>query len=277
MQIDLEQMLRNVRNKRPVIHNITNYVTVNDVANAELAIGASPIMSDDINEAQDIVKICSGININIGTLNERTVKTMVEAGTYANKLDKAILLDPVGMGASKYRMDVTKHLVNHIDFDVIKGNASEIKAMMQGTMSDRGVDVGFGDAVNKDNMKQVAAEMNKLAKDRKCIVAMTGEIDLIANGLDCFAVYNGHAEMSQITGTGCLVAGITTAFIAATPEHMFSATIAAITSMGVAGEIAYTHKQSWEGNSSYRNHIIDALYHLSASDLVEKARIEQVI
>ncbi|MBR6331534.1 MAG: hydroxyethylthiazole kinase, partial [Dehalococcoidales bacterium] len=145
MEIDLEQMLRNVRNRKPVIHNITNYVTVNDVANAELAIGASPIMSDDINEAKDIVTICNGLNINIGTLNERTVETMQAAGAYANQMKKAVLLDPVGMGASKYRMDVTKHLVNHIDFDVIKGNASEIKALMQGTMSNRGVDVGFDD------------------------------------------------------------------------------------------------------------------------------------
>jgi hydroxyethylthiazole kinase len=277
MQIDLEQMLRNVRNRKPVIHNITNYVTVNDVANAELAIGASPIMSDDINEAKDIVAICNGLNINIGTLNERTVDTMQAAGTYANQMKKAVLLDPVGMGASKFRMDVTKHLVNHIDFDVIKGNASEIKALMQGTMSNRGVDVGFDDVVTKDNMKKIAEEMNKLARDKKCIVAMTGEIDLIANGLDAFAVYNGHAEMSQITGTGCLLAGLTTAFIAANTDHMFAATIASICAMGVAGEIGYSHKQPYEGNSSYRNHIIDALYHLSASDLAEKARYEQII
>ena len=277
MQIDLEQMIRNVRNKRPVIHNITNYVTVNDVANAELAIGASPIMSDDINEAEDIVRICNGLNINIGTLTERTVDTMQAAGTYANKLGKATLLDPVGMGASRYRMDVTKHLVNHIDFDVIKGNASEIKALMQGTMSDRGVDVGFGDVVTKENMRQVAEEMNKLARNKKSIIAMTGEIDIIVNGLDAFAVYNGHAEMSQITGTGCLLAGLTTAFIAANTDHMFGATIAAVCAMGIAGEIGYSHKQPYEGNSSYRNHIIDALYHLSASDLVEKARYEQII
>ena len=119
----------NVRKLSPVVHNITNYVTVNDCANILLACGASPIMADEPLEAADITSICSGLNINIGTLNERTIKSMFISGKKANELNIPVLLDPVGAGASALRTDTAVKLLNEVKFSVIRGNASEIKTL----------------------------------------------------------------------------------------------------------------------------------------------------
>ncbi|MBO5329852.1 MAG: hydroxyethylthiazole kinase, partial [Anaerotignum sp.] len=129
----LKEMLENVRKTCPLIHNITNYVTVNDCANVLLACGGSPIMSDDVDEAEDITSICGGLNINIGTLNQRTIPTMHKAGRKANELGHPVVLDPVGAGASKLRTKTAKELIEDVKFTVIRGNISEIKALALGT------------------------------------------------------------------------------------------------------------------------------------------------
>ena len=129
----LKEMLNHVREKCPLIHNITNYVTVNDCANILLACGGSPIMADDAEEAEEITAICGGLNINIGTLNQRTIPAMHLAGKKANELGHPVVLDPVGAGASKLRTNTAKALLEDIHFTVLRGNISEIKTLALGT------------------------------------------------------------------------------------------------------------------------------------------------
>ncbi|MBR5269181.1 MAG: hydroxyethylthiazole kinase, partial [Anaerotignum sp.] len=148
----LKEMLENVRKTCPLIHNITNYVTVNDCANVLLACGGSPIMSDDVDEAEEISSICGGLNINIGTLNQRTIPAMHKAGRKANELGHPVVLDPVGAGASRLRTQTAKDLIDNVKFTVIRGNISEIKALALGEGGARGVDADVADKVTKENL-----------------------------------------------------------------------------------------------------------------------------
>ena len=152
MQQVLKAMLENVRAKTPLVHNITNYVTVNDVANVLLAAGGSPIMSDDADDVEDITSICGGLNINIGTLNKNTIPSMFLAGKKANELGHIVLLDPVGAGASRLRTDTANRLMQEVRFDAVRGNISEIKTLCTGSGSTKGVDADAVDAVTEANL-----------------------------------------------------------------------------------------------------------------------------
>ena len=146
-----KECLENVRKNVPLVHNITNYVTVNDVANVLLACGGSPIMSDDIDDVVDITSICGGLNINIGTLNKNTIPSMFAAGKKANELGHVVLLDPVGAGASALRTNTANELMEKVKFDVVRGNISEVKTLMVGSGSTKGVDADVADKVTDEN------------------------------------------------------------------------------------------------------------------------------
>lgn len=269
----LGEMLENVRKKSPLIHNITNYVTVNDCANIVLACGASPIMADDAEEAEAITAICSGLNINIGTLNRQTIPAMFKAGKKANELGHPVVLDPVGAGASSLRTDTACKLLEEIDFTVIKGNISEIKTLACGSGGARGVDADAADAVT-DGALQEATELAKAFAARTgAIIAVTGAIDIVADAERACVIYNGHPMMSSITGTGCQLSAMLTAFEAANPENKFEAAVSAVCAMGVAGEIAQERLTVCDGNASYRNFIIDAIYRLDADTLQARAKV----
>ena len=152
MEQVLKTMLENVRAKTPLVHNITNYVTVNDVANVLLAAGGSPIMSDDADDVEDITSICGGLNINIGTLNKNTIPSMFLAGRKANELGHIVLLDPVGAGASRLRTDTANRLMREVRFDAVRGNISEIKTLCTGSGTTKGVDADAVDAVTEANL-----------------------------------------------------------------------------------------------------------------------------
>ena len=161
----LENMLENVRKKNPLIHNITNYVTVNDCANIVLACGASPIMADDKNEAAEITEICAGLNINIGTLNTRTIDAMLIAGKRSNELHHHVVLDPVGAGASKLRTDTARRLLKEVKFSVIRGNISEIKTLASGSGTTKGVDADVADKVTEENLEGSTRALSSAASD----------------------------------------------------------------------------------------------------------------
>ena len=268
------KIFSNVREKCPLIHNITNYVTVNDVANILLACGGSPIMSDDEGEVEEITAICGGLNINIGTLNKNTIPSMFLAGTKANSLGHKVLLDPVGAGASKLRTETALELIKKIKFDVIRGNISEIKTLALGSGTTKGVDADVSDAVTEENLDKSVAFAKSFAAKMNCVVAITGAIDLVADGEKCFVIHNGRAEMGKITGTGCQLSGMTSAFITANPENVLEAAAASVCAMGLAGEIAWKKMQEGEGNSTYRNRIIDAIYNMSGDELDKGAKYE---
>lgn len=270
----LKEMLENVRKKSPLIHNITNYVTVNDCANILLACGASPIMADDENEVEEITTICGGLNINIGTLNQRTIPAMQKAGVKANELGHPILLDPVGVGASTLRTKTAQELMKYINFTVIRGNISEIKTLARGTGTTRGVDADISDSVTQENLSQTVAFAKAFSKKTGAIIAITGAIDIVADESRAYCIFNGHPMMSSITGTGCQLSALTTAFVTANQETPLEAVVAAVCTMGICGEKAYERLSEQDGNATYRNYIIDAVYHLLGDELEEKARYE---
>ena len=263
-----------VRANVPLVHNIPNYVTVNDVANVLLACGGSPIMSDDPKDVEDITSICGGLNINIGTLNQRTVEGMFLAGKKANELGHAVLLDPVGAGASAFRTETALKLIQEIKFDVIRGNISEIKTLALGSGTTKGVDADVADKVTEENLDQSIAFVKTFAEKMGCIIAVTGAIDLVSDGTKCYVIRNGRPEMGKITGTGCQLSGVMTAFITANPEEKLKAAAAAVCTMGLAGEIGFSRMQEGDGNSTYRNRIIDAIYNMDQKTLDEGAKYE---
>ena len=274
MEQILKSMLENVRAKTPLVHNITNYVTVNDVANVLLAAGGSPIMSDDADDVEDITSICGGLNINIGTLNKNTIPSMFLAGKKANELGHIVLLDPVGAGASRLRTDTANRLMQEVRFDAVRGNISEIKTLCTGSGTTKGVDADAVDAVTEANLDDGVALVKAFAKQTGCIIAVTGAIDLVSDGERCWCIRNGRAEMSRITGTGCQLSALMTAFLVANPDRKLDAAAAAVCMMGLAGEIGWANMQPGDGNSTYRNRIIDAICNMTGDALEEGAKYE---
>ncbi|WP_312942256.1 hydroxyethylthiazole kinase [Oscillibacter sp.] len=270
----MRELLENLRRQAPLIHNITNYVTVNDCANILLACGASPIMADDLEEAEEITSICGGLNINIGTLNQRTIPAMLAAGKRANALGHPVVLDPVGAGASKLRTETALKLLEEVRFSVIRGNISEIKALVQGNGTTKGVDADVADRVTEENLPQAAAFAKAFSQKTGAVVAITGAIDLVADEHTAYCIRNGHPDMSKITGTGCQLSAMTAAYVTANPGHTLDAVKAAVCAMGLCGETARRRMTELDGNSSYRNYIIDAIYNLTPEALEEGARYE---
>jgi len=270
----LGKCLENVRKSVCLVHNITNYVTVNDVANIILACGASPIMSDEPKDVEDITSICGGLNINIGTLNERSIEAMFVAGKKAKELGHVILLDPVGAGASKLRTETATAIVDHLQPTVIRGNISEIKTLASGSGTTKGVDADVADAVTEESLDAAVAFVKAFAKSTGSIVAITGAIDLVADADRCFVIRNGRPEMGKITGTGCQLSGMMTGYVVANPDQKLEAAAAAVCAMGLAGEIGFQYMQPGDGNSTYRNRIIDAIYNMDGATLDKGAKFE---
>ena len=220
--------LDQVRTFVPLVHNITNYVTVNDVANILLACGGSPIMSDEPEDVADITSICGGLNLNIGTLNQRSIEGMFRAGHRAKELQHPILLDPVGAGASALRTNTALRIMDELQPTVIRGNISEIKTLAFGSGTTKGVDADVADAVTDETLDSAVAFVKDFAKKSHAIIAITGAIDLVSDGDKCYVIRNGRPEMGKITGTGCQLSGMMTAFITANPANRLEAAVAAV-------------------------------------------------
>ena len=268
------QIFENVRQKSPLVHNITNYVTVNDCANMLLACGGSPIMADDPEDAVEITAICGGLNINIGTLNQRTIPAMLAAGKRSNELGHPVVLDPVGAGASTLRTDTALRLLNEVKFAVIRGNISEIKTLALGSGTTKGVDADVADKVTEENLDGAVAFAKDFARRIGAVVAVTGAIDIVTDGERAFCIRNGRPEMASITGTGCQLSALTATFVTANPDQPLEAAAAAVCAMGLCGETAHRRMTELDGNSSYRNFIIDAMYRLTPAELEKGAKYE---
>ncbi len=267
-----KELLENVKKNQPIVHNITNYVTVNDCANILLACGGSPIMSDDIEEVEEITSICNALNINIGTLNQRTIPAMLSAGKKALELHHPIVLDPVGAGASVLRTQTALTILRDTKPTVVRGNISEIKTLATGSGTTKGVDADIADKVTLNTLENAVAFAKEFSKKTGAIIAITGEIDIVANKDRAYCIFNGNAMMSSITGTGCQLSSLIGAFLGANSDNTLAATAAAVCAMGVCGEIAHKRLTKTDGNASYRNYIIDAMYNLNGEDLDNNAK-----
>lgn len=273
---ELGRALDNVRTTVPLVHCITNYVTVNDCANALLACGGSPIMSDEPDDVEDITSICGGLVLNIGTLNQRSIEGMRVAGKRAGELGHAIVLDPVGAGASKLRTDTAAELIDTLPITVVRGNMSEIKTIAGSAAATRGVDVNPDDAVTEDNLAASADFARNLAAKLDAVVAITGAIDIVASADRAIAIRNGVATMGKITGTGCMLTCIAAAYAVANPDDVLGATVAAIAGHGLAGEVAAARMTPADGNGSFRTYLLDAICNMSADQLMAGAKIEEL-
>lgn len=255
-----------VRQKTPLVHCITNYVTVNDVANILLACGGSPIMADDMAEVAQITSISNALVLNIGTLNQRTIASMAEAGRTANAKGIPVVLDPVGAGASTLRNETVRMLLEQVHFSAIRGNLSEISFLAGLQVSTRGVDTSLDDSGNDP-----VAVAKIAAKLYRCVVAITGAVDVITDGTRVAKVSNGVEAMGKVTGTGCMLSGVIGAYAGANADA-FSAVVSAVASMGIAGELSWENNQTM-GTGSFHIGIIDAMSRIDDAIIAERGRI----
>lgn len=271
-----EEMMRNVVEKKPLVHCITNTVTMNDCANAILAVKGSPIMADDEGEVEDITSICQGLVLNIGTLNQRTITSMIKAGKKANALGHPVILDPVGAGASSLRNECIKQILDEVQISVIRGNMSEMKAVAFQSATTRGVDADENDVIDEKNIDDMIAFAKDLSQKTGAIISISGAMDIITNGHEAYIIKNGCPEMSLITGTGCMLSAITGAYVAANPQNPLLATACATAMMGYSGELALKRVLKEElGTGSLRVYLMDYLYIMDFNHLQEGLKIEK--
>lgn len=263
--------LKSIRRKKPLIHHITNYVTVNDCANITLAIGASPIMADDIGEVAAITSISSALVLNIGTLNERTIESMLAAGKRANEMKNPVIFDPVGAGASELRNKATKRILHEVRISVLRGNMSEMRFIAGLNSSTKGVDASDADMQGGLEIGRSIAET--VAKNYGCIVAITGATDFLSDGRRTMLLGNGTKLLSNVTGTGCMCTSLVGSFCGAS-ENYLVATAGGVLCMGIAGEIA-EEKAGETGSGSFHIAIIDAISNMTAATIEEKAKIHE--
>ena len=267
-----------VRAAGPLVHCITNYVTVESCANAVLAVGASPIMSDEPEDVVDITSICNALVLNIGTLNKQTIVGMKAAGARAAELGHAIVLDPVGAGASALRTKTAAELLDTLPVSLVRGNMSEVKALAGQAAATQGVDVNPADAVtDAAGIAEAAAFARDFAAQANCVVAIPGPIDIVADSARAFAVRNGSPLQGRITGSGCMLSAISGAYMARAGENAVEAALAAVVHMGAAGQAAQARMGEADGTGSFHTYLMDALSTLQGADLFGTALVEEVL
>ncbi len=252
-----------VREKKPLIHNITNFVVMNYTANALLAMGASPVMAHAPNEVEDMVALAGALVLNIGTLSEEWVDSMLKAGRKASALNTPIVLDPVGSGATPFRTQSARRIIAETGPRVIRGNASEILSLRNADSRTRGVDA-------LHSVDQAADVAQALAGELQTVLAITGPVDLATDGRRVARVLNGHPLMGRVTGTGCTATAVIGAFLAVDPDPLRAAATA-LAYFGLAGETA-AQKASAPG--SFMIQMLDALYTITPELLEAGCRIE---
>ncbi len=242
--------LEAVRNASPLIHNITNYVVMNLTANALLSIGARPVMSDALPEAGEMTAASDALILNIGTLSERWEKSMMESAATASALGIPIVLDPVGAGITSYRLNFVRRMLESFSPQIIKGNSSEIKALLS---------LYKRDEIPLSESNSPAADAESLALQTGCTVIVTGPIDYITDGERISCILNGSSIMARTTGMGCTAAALAGAFLSVT-QDTFRAAVSTMAVMGIAGQRAAEHSG---GNGSFQVCFLDELYNMN--------------
>ncbi len=256
-------ILTRVRTTRPLVHCITNYVTANDCANLLLAAGASPIMADSPRESAQVTAQCDGLLLNIGTPNDDKLRAMLASARAAAAKGIPIVLDPVGVGISNYRRNFVQQLLDTAHITLIRGNRSEIRTLALDTPAHKGVD-------SADHAPDAAPAI-LLARQTGAIVVMSGSTDMVTDGTTTYRIRNGAPIMGSITGAGCQLSALLTAFLAAAPDRPLDAAVAAVCAMGICGEHAAARMTDTDGNAACRSHLIDALYRLTGEQLQKEA------
>lgn len=264
MTINASKMLERVRAEKPVVHHLTNWVTIYDCANIVKVFGASPVMSHAAEEVAEMASIASSLVLNIGTLTSDLVRSMKLAAIAANRKKIPVVLDICGAGATKFRDDMCFEILDQAEVDIIKGNASEIARIAGEEVQTKGVDAT---SVDK-NLREVA---EGLARKRECTVVVTGKEDIVADENRVVLVKNGHPMMAGIVGTGCMAASVIGTF-AAVEEDLVAASVAGLICYEIAAEIA---AQEARGPGSFKEKLYDVVFNLDARTVNRMQRIEE--
>jgi len=257
--------LEQVRQKQPLVHHLTNWVTIFDCAQVVKSFGASPVMAHAIEESADMASIASSVVLNIGTLTPEFIASMKSAALAANSKDIPVVLDVCGAGATKLRDDMCFKLINETKISIIKGNASEIARIAGEQVITKGVDSGSVDG-------DLTALASALAKSQQCLVVITGKEDIITDGTTCCIIKNGHELMAHVVGTGCMAASVIGTFIGAAPGNFMEAAAAGLCCFEVAAEIAV---KNGAGPGTFSGKLFDAIYLLDKKQVEEMQRVEQ--
>lgn len=269
MKEKIAAYIEQVRNCNPLVHHITNYVSANDCATITLAVGASPIMADAIEEIEEITAHSSALVLNIGTVTNRTLASMLAAGKTANENHLPIIFDPVGVGISTLRKNAATSILSEIKPAVLRGNYSEIGFLAGNSSQGKGVD----SSANIPTQPEIENTCLLLAQRYQCVVAATGPIDVVSDGTKIISSENGHPMLRNLTGTGCMCASLIGSFCGAV-KSPFEATIAALLTMNIAGEIAFEHA-GYKGNGSFRVALFDAVSQLNSATITERAVLDE--
>ena len=258
--------LRELRERKPLVHQVTNYVVMNETANATLALGALPVMAHAVEEVEEMVAIASALVLNIGTLSERWIEAMLLAGGGASARGIPVVLDPVGAGATTYRTDTARRILEDVHVTVLRGNAGEVATLVGTEAEVRGVE-----------SMSIGLEPPVLAREAArglgVIASVTGPIDNVSDGERTLAVANGHPLLAAVTGTGCISSALTGCFLAAKPADQLEAAAEALAALGVAAEDAAAGA---DGPGTFHARLYDALAGLDPDTLDERARISEL-
>jgi hydroxyethylthiazole kinase len=255
--------LRAIRERKPLVHQITNYVVMNETANATLALGALPVMAHALQEVEEMASAASALVLNIGTLSDDWVEAMLLAGRAANRAGAPVVLDPVGAGATRYRTETSRRLLRELDVAVVRGNSAEIA-----TLAGRAAEIRGVEAVGAVAGPELARDA---ARALGCVAAVTGPVDHVSDGERSISVSNGHELLGTVTGTGCMSTAITGCFLAVRPDDPLEAAAEALVAFGVAGEEA---AKKAKGPGSFHVALYDALYALDPGKLDKQAKVE---
>jgi hydroxyethylthiazole kinase len=258
--------LREIRERRPLVHQITNYVVMNETANATLAVGALPVMAHAGEEVEEMARLASALVLNIGTLSSHWVEAMLLAGGAATARRIPVVLDPVGAGATEYRTATARRILDLVGVTVLRGNAGEVATLIGAEAEVRGVEsIGAG--------SDGAVLAREAARRLGVVASVTGPVDHVSDGERVLAVANGHALLATVTGTGCMSSALTGCFLAAKPEDPLEAAAEALAAFGVAAEDAAAGAN---GPGTFHARLYDALYGLDPGDLDGRTRIEEL-
>ncbi len=259
------QDLDAIREKKPLVHHITNFVVMNETANATLAIGGLPIMAHAKEEVEEMVSMASALVLNIGTLWPELIDSMIIAGKKANEKGVPIILDPVGAGATKLRTDSAKRLLEELDISIVRGNAAEVSILAGLEAEIKGVE-----AISQDSAPEKIAE--DFARKNSAIACVTGENDFVSTGEETIKISHGHPALATITGTGCMSTTMCACF-AGVQKDMLQAATSAMLAFGVAGEKAASVSTK---PGSFHVALYDSIAELAGSDLSSNAKIQSV-
>jgi hydroxyethylthiazole kinase len=257
--------LRTIRERKPLVHQITNYVVMNETANATLAIGALPVMAHAREEVEEMVQLASALVINIGTLSERWVESMLLAGRAASARGIPVVLDPVGAGATKYRTETARRILAEVGVTVLRGNAGEVATLAGAAAEVRGVESMSTGLAAADLAREAARNLGVVA-------SVTGAVDHVSDGARVLAVANGDPLLATVTGTGCMSSALTGCFLAAKPDEPLEVAAEALAAFGVAAEDAASGAA---GPGTFHARLYDALYALDPDSLDGRTHIEE--